>query len=154
MRGNCRYSVLPVLTLGVASVFASADPGYLPVVGPAALRFRAASMATANLPISARPEITEPESVLIRPETLDPLNAVTNEVSAAAERPEPVLPHNPIPAEPVPSGEVISPQMLLKYFTKSTNGTGAGVLGPMPLNFTPPPPSQTPSSKATYSTSP
>ncbi len=154
MRGNCRYSVLPVLVLGVVSVFGSGDPGYLPVVGPAALRFRAAFMATTHLANPVQPEITEPESVLIGPETLDPLNAATNEVSAVAERSVPVIPHYPIPAEPSPTGEVVSPQMLLKYFTKSTNGTGAGAIGPMPMNFTPPPPAQAPSSKASYSTSP
>jgi hypothetical protein len=65
--------------------------------------------------------------------------------------------------------QVVSPQMLLKYFTTSTNaGIGAntnaaghattlGVIGP--LGFTPPPlttspPPPPPASKATYSTSP
>jgi hypothetical protein len=154
MRGNCRFSVLPALSLGMASVFGSGDPCYLPVVGPAALRFQAAVMATTHPAILAPPEITEPESVLIRPETLNPLSTVTNEVMAAAESPAPVIPYHPIPAEPSPPGEVISPQMLLKYFAKSTNGAGARVVGPMPMNFTPPPPVQPPASKATYSTSP
>jgi hypothetical protein len=154
MRGNCRFSVLPVLTLAVASVFGSTDPGYLPLVGPAALRFRAAIATTTNVAILVQPETTEAESALIRPETLDPLNAATNEAAVVVEKPALVNPLQPIPMEASPPGEVISPQMLLKYFTKSTNAAGTRVLGPMPMNFTPPPPSQAPPSKATYSTSP
>jgi hypothetical protein len=46
------------------------------------------------------------------------------------------------------AADVISPQMLLKYFNKSTNGTGTGIIAPLDLTA---PRAQPPSSKATYS---
>lgn len=56
---------------------------------------------------------------------------------------------NVIVEQPQPDG-VVSPQMLLKYFNKSTNGNAAGVNAP--LDFTPPRLAEPPSSKAEYST--
>jgi hypothetical protein len=46
---------------------------------------------------------------------------------------------------------VVSPQMLLKYFTKSTNSTASAAT---PLDFTPPKAAGTPPSRATYETGP
>jgi hypothetical protein len=42
--------------------------------------------------------------------------------------------------------------MLLRYFNRSTNGTGAGILAP--VDFAPPGAAKPPSSTATYSTNP
>jgi hypothetical protein len=44
---------------------------------------------------------------------------------------------------------VVSPQMLLKYFNKSTNGNTTGVIAP--IQFSPPQSIGAPSSTATYS---
>ena len=54
-------------------------------------------------------------------------------------------------AEPPPMNfdPRISSQMLLKFFTPSTNGPAAGVVAP--LEFAPPSPPKPPSSTATYS---
>jgi hypothetical protein len=46
-------------------------------------------------------------------------------------------------------GDVVSPQMLLKYFNKSTNGTGAGIIAPVDVNTSRP--TQATPSSATYS---
>jgi hypothetical protein len=46
---------------------------------------------------------------------------------------------------------VVSPQMLLKYFTKSTNSAASAAV---PLGFTPPKAAGVPPSRATYETGP
>jgi hypothetical protein len=133
------------------AALAAASPGYLPCIGPASLRFRPVPAPVTNqfvlpapepLPepaaIAPKPEIpTPPAPVIVPPEPA----AVTNQVSSA-------------PAGSPPPDEVVSPQMLLRYFSKSTNGTSSGIIAPM--DFTPPkavdPASS--SSKATYSTGP
>ena len=152
MPGNWRHSALFVLTLLGASVFGSANPGYLPVVGPAPVRFRAVFAPATNFAVLPPPVIAESEPVLVKPDTLNPLNTTTNVQPPAAEEAPPAnaLPYSPM--ENSAPGEVISPQMLLKYFTKNTNHSGASLIGPM--NFTPPQPTQPASSTATYSTSP
>jgi hypothetical protein len=50
------------------------------------------------------------------------------------------------------SAPQISPQMLLRYFNRSTNGTAAGIMAP--VDFAPPGAAKPPSSTATYTTDP
>jgi hypothetical protein len=46
---------------------------------------------------------------------------------------------------------MVSPQMLMQYFNRSTNGAAAGIMAP--VNFAPPA-APSPSSTATYSADP
>jgi hypothetical protein len=59
-------------------------------------------------------------------------------------------------AVPVPPDAIVSPQMLIKYFTLSTNGTGMSAAAP--VGFTPPtvavPGTPPPSSRPAPSTPP
>jgi hypothetical protein len=55
------------------------------------------------------------------------------------------------PVESSPPEPVVSPQMLLKYFTKSTNSMAPAA---SPIDFNPPKSVEAPPSRATYETSP
>jgi hypothetical protein len=48
--------------------------------------------------------------------------------------------------------DVVSPQMLLQFFNKSTNGPANSVVAP--IEFTPPKAPEPPTSKGSYSTGP
>lgn len=124
-----------------------ADTVYLPAVGPSPLRFRPAFKPNTNRVVLPSP--APAKSTL-------PLPAEKAEKTPA---PTPAIPlHDPVPTteqadavvEPPPSDGEISPQMLLKYFNRSTNGNAAAVSAP--LDFTPPRPVEAASSKAEYST--
>lgn len=142
-------AVLTGLALGV-----SASPGYLPAVGPAALRFRAAVEPATNLVRMPLPSPETPPAIQLPP----PVAAVP---AAPVVAPAPVVlaassaPTNSAP-EPDPgsatSGPQVSAQMLLKFFNRSTNGAAAGIIAPM--DFAPPGTAKAPSSTATYSTDP
>ncbi len=139
-----------VLAFGCLGRFnaAAADPVYLSTVGPAPFRFQPLPR-----PVTARPIVTPPATA---PQTTAKANpsaistnappppAISNSVSPTAA----LAPTNEIdlPAS-LPSDEVVSPQMLLKYFNRSTNGTGTGIIAPLQLPGQPPPLP----SKATYS---
>ena len=55
-------------------------------------------------------------------------------------------------ANPSASEPKISPQMLLKFFNRSTNGTAGGIIAP--VDFAPPTVPKPPSGSAMYSTNP
>lgn len=57
-----------------------------------------------------------------------------------------------MPIEQTRPEDVVSPQMLLKFFNKGTNGAATSVT--VPLDFTPPRPAEPSNSKASYSTGP
>ena len=144
-----------MLTVYLAASLVSsgaAAPGYLATVGPAPLRFR--SLITVVTPRS-QPIVTVNQPPVA--------TVVTNE-SAATPAPHVTLDTNsPVIVPPTPAAitnevymtpalrpdDVISPQMLLRYFNRSTNGTSTTILAP--LNVTPAKPAEPPSSKATYS---
>jgi hypothetical protein len=141
------FSLIAVAYAGIL-VSTWADIAYLPAVGPSPLRFRPAFKPRTN-------SVVSPSLVLAHSGAPVP--------PKKAENPSAPIPptgvHDPAPTtdqtnapivEPPRSDGVISPQMLLKYFNKSTNGNAAGVNGP--LDFTPPPTLEPPSSKAEYST--
>lgn len=119
------------------------NAGYLPTVGPSPLRFRPAFKPNTNivvLPIPIQPVVAPPPA--------EKVEKVSSPTLPALE-PIPAIAQTNAVVEP-PRPDVVSPQMLLKYFNKPTNGNAAGVSAP--LDFTPPRPVEPPSSKASYST--
>lgn len=161
-----------MMTAALAVSFgAMADSPYLPVVGPAPLRF-------------STPPIQKPLAVRLPPLPTILPQAANSELPPVAENPpssqaptpvetsppalgqltaEPVV---PVPGQyaPVVSNGVevvrtdvqyenLTPQMFMRFFTgrPGTNGPGLSVISPMP--FVPPAPSP-PSSTATFQTTP
>src|SRR5450631_1590322 len=93
-----------------AAVLASADPGYLPRVGPAPLRFRVAARPATSHFALPEPEIApEPPPVAATPDVKPPVAVVTN--STAAETTV-ISSQIPVGPEPVRGDDVVSPQML------------------------------------------
>jgi hypothetical protein len=179
------HQLLPAMTgvLGVATVWA--DAGYLPHTGPLPLRFRLppppmVRQADAPFPPPFLPPFFPPPTLISLPtppmpsrppDTAKTTNApvlsgaATNGTALEFAAREPVT--DPAPATGPEA--VLSPQMLLKYFSTSTNAsthastnaasnaTSLGVVAP--FGFIPPPvtmaaPTPPPPSKATYSTLP
>ena len=146
---NGYRGVRPLIVAGFTSILALnlAGSAYLPTVGPAPLRFRPAFKTITNsvvpaLPVVAKAAPPPPPEKVVKiaepapppPVTVSPPKAVQNDGAA----------------EPHPSDSVISAQMLLKYFSRATNGASAGVIAPP--DFTPPRAPEPPSSTADYST--
>jgi len=150
--------------LGVATVCAEA--GYLPHSGPVPLRFRVlpppvsdrvsapvalAAPAPVSLPLPVMP--AEPKAPILVPA----IQTITNEPAVEYNAREPVQG----PAPFMGPDALISPQMLIKYFTApvkvATNASPGGALTPvgftLPLVTTPQLTPQT-SSKVTYSIPP
>jgi len=130
-----------------ATGFAAAEPGYLPRVGPAPLRFRA-EMPAATHHFVLPPAEPEPVAAVASPVPFGPMPelppptetaAITNQATSAVP-------------DAIPPEDIVSPQMLIKFFNKSTNGAPSSVI--TPYGFTPPRVSEPPASKATYSTGP
>jgi hypothetical protein len=169
--------LLPAMTgiLGVATVWAG--DGYLPRVGPVPLRFRApapvmVNQVSASVPAPFPPPFLPPyfPPVPIALPT-PPLPTNRLDISTTSNVPPAMLPVTNGPAlqfdarEPETLGPdaVVSPQMLLKFFSASTNANAVSNTAPpeviAPLRFTPPivptsQPAPPTGSKATYSTSP
>jgi hypothetical protein len=140
---------LSIVLFAAVSVVATASsgPGWLPLVGPTPLRFSPAPRPCTNqfvfpVPVPA----PEPAPVVSQADKAPP-------ASSAPELPAAILRANngvaQPPVESSPPDAVVSPQMLLKYFTPSTNSTAAA-----PLDFTPPKAAGAPPSRATYETGP
>jgi len=145
-RSRLCFAVAGILS---AAALASADPGYLPRVGPASLRFRPAPQpATGHFVLPPLEVAPEPPPVAVTPAAKPTAPAVTN--SAATET---TVISSEIPAAPEPAraDDVVSPQMLMRFFSKSTNGTATSVIAP--IQFTPPK-AETPPSKAAFTTGP
>jgi len=136
---GCLRHVLPAAVgfCGITAVWAGA--GYLPEAGPAPLRFR----------VLPTPPPTNRVSQPVPPPVSVKLPSPTSPTSPTPPGPAPVPATNaPAPVEynardsgaigtpATPSDGVISPQMLIKYFTSSTNGTGK--IAVTPVGFTPP----------------
>jgi hypothetical protein len=140
----------------ILPALAWSGPGYLATVGPAPLRFwspphpKPAPVVTNTPPpvVSTQTETPDPYDLfgafgnptsVPTPMPMQP--AATNvEMNAASEAPQPGA---------LQPGDVVSPQMLLKYFNKNTNGASTGIIAPLDLSV--PHPAQAPSSSATYS---
>lgn len=179
MLGNINQ-LLPAMAgvLSVATVWA--DTGYLARTGPLPLRFRelpppVARQVNAPFPPPFLPPLFPPPVMVSLP--TPPMPATPPDTTQTTN--DPVLPGAvtngaPLefvakqlvddPASPTGPDGIVSPQMLLKYFTTSTNSSPKAVRNPTtmgviaPLGFTPPTettlvPTPPPSSKGTYSTS-
>jgi hypothetical protein len=179
---ECIHQLLPAMAgvMGVATVWA--DGGYLPHAGPPALRFRdppppiVKQVDTASFPPPFLPPFFPPPTLvsLQRPplpsrppdagkSTNDAIlpGVATNGAALEFDAREPILD----PGSPMSPESIVSPQMLLKYFTNSanaspsmaTNATSLRVVAP--LGFNPPPvapaaPTPLPPSKPAHSTPP
>ncbi len=149
----------------VGAVFAGlasgvlATPGYLPVVGPVPLRYRPATQPATNLVYIPLPPPDPPSTPDIPHAPLAPPVAAdteTRKTASAAPAPSAAL-TNAVSSDPAgqngtssASAPLISPQMLLRYFNRPTNGGAGGIIAP--VDFAPPAPATPPSSTATYST--
>jgi hypothetical protein len=82
------------------------------------------------------------------PVPLAPPTPVVEQTPAPTPSPAPAATDmNADTGAPAPA-EVVSPQMLLKYFNKSTNGASTGIIAPLDLSAPNPQPRP---SQATYS---
>ena len=162
------FASLACLLIGLAG--AAAGPGYLPSLGPVALRFRVpASPSVIKTPLpplvmtNAAPEPAPEETAAsgaVSPVPTVPPVPFANEAANEAISREP-LTIAQFPAEAATNlvhgltseSEVVSPASILRFFqAKSTNGVSSAVV--LPLGFTPAVPAPPLSSTATYSTSP
>ncbi|MGD1085882.1 MAG: hypothetical protein ABSA47_14190 [Verrucomicrobiota bacterium] len=143
---------MPGIAVGVL-----AAPAYLPVVGPVPLRFRAPAPPVTNL---VRMTLPPPDAAPVSPPPVAEVAAKTNAPPVAPSPAAPVPEANPtaisntpgpVAASAVPE-PMVSPQMLLRYFNRTTNGISSAITTPM--EFAPPIPAGRPSSTATYSTNP
>lgn len=155
-------------------VGAAADSPYLPRVGPPALRFESPRVDTPVLqsPLLPLPPLDSKPVTTILPSVPDgsplaagvPLGATSNAVPSAVvvEPFEPVGASSvslPLVAQPEPAptaAEALTPQMFMKFFTgkPGTNASGTSTTLYAPLPFIPPIPQTTPSSTATFQTTP
>lgn len=147
---HCAMAGVGVSGLATRSM---ANVGYLPAVGPVELRFRdpiqpITNMAQMPLPQPFVEKTNEPPPVEMVEKAPAPVQ--TPAVPPPDTNP-PVPPPVPVSA-PNPSDPMISPQMLLKYFNRNTNGASTGMIAPM--EFAPPTQAAPPSSTATYTISP
>jgi hypothetical protein len=143
--------------------------GYLPALGPVALRFLlppepppphvAARPAPAPVPAptaEAQPSSATGPGYLDASSSFDifnPLPAREYEATTSIFPPPVAQPAPPqIPVEAPQTEPAVSPEMLLRYFTRQTNGSGVSVIAP--IGFTPPAPTPPPSSTATYTVGP
>lgn len=156
----------PLISAGflVVALCASAGPGYLPVVGPPALRFASppppSPAVLAPLPplavVEPRPYAPTGEPP---PLTADPTSAAAEPVLIDPFAVPPVAEPLPTPATnvtyavPVES-EPLVPQMFMKYFIGGTGTNANGVSIFSPVGFVPPLPIVPPSSSATFQTVP
>lgn len=161
----------PLSSVGllVVALCASAGQGYLPVVGPPALRFSPPPPPPPAVLIPLPPLAGEGagENSPFPPGSLSPLlpfppaadstNAATDLVLIDPFTLPPITEPTPALATNVTSAvqaETLVPQMFMKYFIggASTNGTGVSIFPP--VGFVPPLPIVPPSSSATFQTVP
>lgn len=142
------YQLMPAVVTGILMVLtARAEPGYLPWAGPLPLRFR---VATPPVSEHAKPAIVAPSppAIALPAPTMPSAPMETNKVNS---KPAAITNAPPVeftaretdltpPATNV-ADKVISPEMLIQYFTMPTNGaTNAASVGTRaPVRFTPPP---------------
>ena len=149
-------------------LYSRADEAYLPLVGPAPLRFEQARTYRPPAPAASEPIAV---STLQSPEIPDIVPSVLSTNAPAVSTPEMVstndtmaepitasrdqttlVPTAPLPAAPGDVGYV-TPQMLTEYFRPApgrTNQLRAAVFVPVEIEFRPPSPGPQASSQAVY----
>lgn len=157
----CRPAGLLACWLSAVALGASAAPGYLPTVGPPALRFAPPPPPPALLAflpplavVEPRPDLPPPEPAPSSAETtnaaVEPLFSDPFAVPPVAERIPSAVTNTIVVLPPEP--QTLAPQMFLKYFLGGgTNAAGVSILSP--VGFEPPLPLP-PSSSATFQTVP
>ena len=159
MRAGRRQFTLIVAAYLGACLLGWSRPGYLTVVGPAALRFFAPPPPAPRLPPAPIPmPVVSTNSAPVTPVKQD---AEETAAGPGAETNVPALPPGPDMSGQTngPGGglgtpkpeDVVSPQMLMQYFNKTGNGTATSIYAP--VDVTPRPPTGSPS-KAGYSNGP
>jgi hypothetical protein len=126
--------------------------GYLAANGPTPLRFQ--TKVEPGLPRVALPPLPEPEVKLDLPPVPEAQAAPVKPADATMPAPVALLPVDPVVVPIAPPGEMVTPEALLKFFSrKSTNGSSMSLIAP--IGFQPPVPlAPPPSSKATYKSEP
>jgi hypothetical protein len=154
--------LIPVGLLVVAQR-ASAGPGYLPVVGPPALRFAPLPPPSPAVLIPLPPlAVMEPHPDPSAGETFPPATVTNAAVGPVPTEPfsaPPIAELLPTQATNVPYGvpvesQPLVPQMFMKYFIGGTGTNVNGVSIYPPVGFVPPLPIVPPSSSATFQTVP
>ena len=153
-----------------AALCATAESGYLPVVGPPAVRFEMPAPAPVEPPLVLPPlTVIEPRPIVPPTEPTPPVpqlgplvqseltNSVVNftPLDPVLSTVVPSLAMDPLAtgAPPVDTS-VLAPQMFMRYFTgqPGTNGNGVSIFAP--VEFIPPLPVPPPSSSASFQTVP
>jgi hypothetical protein len=158
-------ATLPGVTANGSGDVPSCKGGYLSAVGPVPLRFQLppeppptnAPAAHVAAPAAEATNLSPPApGYLDAAATFDILNPLpAREYYATSSTfPPPVTPPAPVqvPVEASQPEPSVSPEMLLRYFTRQTNGTGMSVIAP--IGFNPPAATTPPSSTATFTVGP
>ena len=151
---NMRWFIrFTALLLGIETAAA----GYLSSVGPSALRFqqpRTSKTAMAVLPPLPAVITNSASAAMPQTATLAPAipqqesNRSTNNSITVQSSPSPALPLLP---EAATNDVLVTPQMLLQFFTqKSGHSSGGETSVVLPMNFVPPQTTYRPSSTASY----
>jgi len=149
------------LAVGLSSCLPASGGAYLPMIGPAPLRFETATVHAKVIswisPTADKPAVTaemnSPPEIPAGPAKTDGAIPLTNMKTDAAV---PALPENlstNSPAEAHSANDllVVTPEMLVDYFkpeSAETNQTNVRVLAP--VGFMPPSSAASPSSQAIY----
>jgi hypothetical protein len=154
MGNNSRRLKVTIGLVACALGVNGASAAYLPKLGPASLRFQKPPVFIASLMIFPPLKMIE-DSVSNRVEQVAAAASTNqNDVVVSAEPardsgpPFATTGTNTPPADPVKvdSGPVVTPQMLLQFFTPNSGTNAPNVIVPSPFQFQLPPPG----SAATY----
>jgi hypothetical protein len=151
-----------LISLLLATISRAGSPWYLPAVGPVGLRYDTSASA---MPV-VRPSDPPTPSTTTTTEALKPVEFIpelpidpTTELTStnvtllveppAVEPPKPVEPATPLIGPTMDTNTLITPQMLMRYFTPVLNGTSRESIIIPQAGFTPARP-PTPSSAVNY----
>lgn len=149
-----------LIALLLATISRAGSPWYLPAVGPVGLRHDASASAMPVVRPSDPPQATAPtetpkpvefipELPIDPPTELNSTNITLLVESPAVEPPKPIEPATPLIGPTMDTNTLITPQMLMRYFTPVLNGTSRESVIIPQTGFTPARP-PTPSSTVNY----
>lgn len=142
MFGFLRHRVAAAAGFCCATAALWAGSGYLPSIGPAPLRFRSAPAAETNW--ASLPAPILPDQMPVEEEPTNDLPAIApipESIVTTAGPSAPATTENqqPSQASTPPANPIVSPQMLIKFFTPGT-ATNNSVTPQQSVGFRPPPP--------------